>query len=90
MLAVHAYATGLIGVDHQQGEAHFRRHHVTREIQEHVELHEIDLPQKCPNSTVLDYIYKWSLESEEWVLSLYYRVPAIKVEVFDDKIGDKS
>ena len=69
MLAVHAYATGLIGVDHQQGEAHFRRHHVTREIQEHVELHEIDLPQKCPNSTVLDYIYKWSLESEQWVLS---------------------
>jgi len=69
MLAVHAYATGLIGVDQQQGEAHFRRHHITREIQEHAELHEIDLPQKCPNSTVLDYIYKWSLESEQWVLS---------------------
>eukprot|EP00554_Chaetoceros_debilis_P004402 CAMPEP_0194092014 /NCGR_PEP_ID=MMETSP0149-20130528/45348_1 /TAXON_ID=122233 /ORGANISM="Chaetoceros debilis, Strain MM31A-1" /LENGTH=603 /DNA_ID=CAMNT_0038776819 /DNA_START=163 /DNA_END=1971 /DNA_ORIENTATION=+ len=49
---------------------HHKRHLVTRRIQKHVESNDIELPITCPNTTILDYIYTWSLESEQWALSL--------------------
>lgn len=72
ILAVYAYENELIGVDpkHAIDNALYKRDHVTLKVQEHVDSNGIALPMKCPNSTVLDYIYDWSLKSEQWAFSV--------------------
>ncbi|OEU23091.1 hypothetical protein FRACYDRAFT_233257 [Fragilariopsis cylindrus CCMP1102] len=69
---LHAYENELIGVDpkHAIDNALYRRDHVTLKVQEHADSNGIALPMKCPNSTVLDFIYDWSLKSEQWAFSV--------------------
>ena len=60
ILAVHAYENNLISED-------LNRHKVVQAIQSHVKKENITLAQKCPSQDVLDYLYEWSLEVEQWI-----------------------
>ena len=60
ILAVHAYESGLISKD-------LKRQEVAEKIESHVKEENITLAQKCPSQDVLDYIYEWSLEVEQWI-----------------------
>ena len=74
---------GLIGSKLEQNfDTHnLKRRHVTRKTQEFAESNEINLIMKCPNTTVLDFIYNWSLESEEWALSNLHQQKSLKREI---------
>ena len=55
ILAVYAHGNGLI---HES----YNRHQVSNKIEKFViQNNNILLPQKCPNATMLDYLYNWSL-----------------------------
>ena len=56
LLAVYAHGNGLI---HES----YNRHQVSNKIETFVmqKQNNILLPHKCPNATMLDYLYNWSL-----------------------------
>ena len=56
ILAVFAYENGLV-------DKSYNRLDVTSAIKKYVKT------KKCPNATVLEYMYNWSLESEQWAIS---------------------
>jgi len=62
ILAVRAYEKGLV-------DPSFKRQFVGEKVQYHVMKHNLSLPQRCPNATVLDFMYENSYEDEEWALS---------------------
>jgi len=80
ILAVYAYEEGFIGSETEQkfDRKKLKRRHVTRKTQEFAELNDLNLIMKCPNTTVLDFIYNWSLESEEWALSKIHQQESLK------------
>lgn len=63
ILAVYAHENGFV---HES----YNRHQVSRKIEKFVIQNNILLPQKCPNATILDYLYNWSQESETWAFSV--------------------
>jgi hypothetical protein len=80
ILAVYAYEEGFIWSKTEQkfDRKKLKRRHVTTKTQEFAELNDMNLIMKCPNTTVLDFIYKWSLESEEWALSKIHQQESLK------------
>jgi len=62
ILAVFACENGLV-------DKSYNRRDVTSAIKKYVKKNDLSLPKKCPNATVLEYMYNWSLESEQWAIS---------------------
>lgn len=65
VLAVHAYEHGMLGDAVRNDD----RQRVGSIIQDYVESNDLadSLPLVCPNATLTDFIYQWSLETEKWV-----------------------
>lgn len=93
ILAVYAHSVGLVGAkggdtqQHDNEHKHFNRRKVAEMIQEYVESNGVDLPQKCPNSTALAYLYKSSLKSEEWAFSAIEHQGRIDSTIARDAMG---
>ena len=53
-------------------------------------MNDIGLPQKCPNSTVLDYLYKQSMENEQLIFAHIERQKSSNEILWENEIKPLS